>query len=154
MYFIVHRSFLPCPWNAAHRLLFLRVCARKADIRSRPPVNLVLLIDASGSMDMPNKLPPIKSGVRLLVANLRDIDTVSLVAFGSRVRVLFAGMPGSEKGRIMKAIEGLRPDGPSPAMQGLKLAYDVAKQQLIPGGNNWVVLLTDGDIGMEPADGG
>jgi Ca-activated chloride channel family protein len=147
-------DLLSCPWNGAHRLLLVQVCARKADIRRKPPANLVLLVDASGSMDMPNKLPLIKSGIRLLVDNLRDIDTISLVEFGSRVRVLFAGMPGSEKGRIMKAIEELRPDGPSPGVQGLKLAYDVAKQQLIPRGSNRVILLTDGDIGMEPPAAG
>lgn len=141
---------MTCPWNAAHRLLALRVCSRKVDIRSRPPANLVLLIDASGSMDMPNKLPLVKAGIRLLVDNLRDIDTISLVEFGRQVRVLFAGMPGSEKTRILRAVEGLRADGPSPGLQGLQLAYAVAKQQFIPGGNNRVILLTDGDVSMEP----
>ncbi len=139
-----------CPWNAAHRLVAVRVCARKIDIRSRPPCNLVLLIDASGSMDMPNKLPLIKSGMRLLVDNLRDIDTISVVEFGRQVRVLFAGMPGSEKIRILRAVEGLRADGPSPGLAGVKLAYEVAQQQFIRGGNNRVILLTDGDVSMEP----
>jgi Ca-activated chloride channel family protein len=148
--FYCSSDLLSCPWNGANRLLFVRVCARKADIARTPPSNLVLLVDASGSMDMPNKLPLIKSGIRLLVDNLREIDTVSLVEFGSRVRVLFAGMPGSEKARIMKVVEGLRPDGPSPGWEGLKLAYDVAKQQMIPRGNNRVILLTDGDIVTEP----
>lgn len=141
---------MTCPWNAAHRLLALRVCSRKVDIRNRPPANLVLLVDASGSMDMPNKLPLVKAGIRLLVNNLRDIDTISLVEFGRQVRVLFAGMPGSEKIRILRAVEGLRADGPSPGLQGLQLAYAVAKQQFIPRGNNRVILLTDGDVSMEP----
>lgn len=148
--FTARSAVLTCPWNASHRLLALRVCARKLDIRNRPPANLVLLVDASGSMDMPNKLPLVKAGVRLLVDNLRDIDTISLVEFGREVRVLFAGMPGCEKPRILRAIEGLRADGPSPGLAGLKLAYDVAKQQFIAGGNNRVVLLTDGDVSMEP----
>jgi Ca-activated chloride channel homolog len=139
-----------CPWNTAHRLVAVRVCARRIDIRNRPPCNLVLLIDASGSMDMPNKLPLIKSGIRLLVDNLRDIDTISVVEFGRQVRVLFAGMPGSEKMRILRAVEGLRADGPSPGLAGVKLAYEVAQQQFIRGGNNRVILLTDGDVSMEP----
>ena len=146
-------DLLSCPWNETHRLLVVQVCARKVDIRRKPPANLVLLVDASGSMDMPNKLPLIKSGIRLLVDNLRDIDTVSMVEFGSRVRVVFAGMPGLEKGSIMKAMEELTPDGPSPGVQGLKLAYDVAKRQLIPGGDNRVILLTDGDIATDPQSG-
>ena len=101
-------------------------------------------------MDMPNKLPLVKSGIRLLVDNLRDIDTVSVVEFGREVRVLIAGMPGSEKMRILRVVEGIRADGPSPGLPGVQLAYQVAQQQFIRGGNNRVVLITDGDVSMEP----
>ena len=148
--FHITAQVLSCPWNETHRLVGIRVCARKVDIHARPHRNMVLLVDASGSMDMPNKLPLIKSGIRLLVDNLRDCHTVSLVEFGRQVRVVFAGMPGSEKVRILRAVEGLRADGPSPGLQGLKLAYEVAKQQFIRGGENRVVLLTDGDVSMDP----
>ena len=148
--FHVSTQVITCPWNQEHRLVALRVCARRMDIQNRPPCNLVLLIDGSGSMDMPNKLPLVKSGIRLLVDNLRDVDTVSLVEFGRQVKVLFAGMPGSEKMRILRAVEGMRADGPSPGFMGVKLAYEVAQQQFIRGGNNRVILLTDGDVSLDP----
>ena len=135
-----------CPWNAAHKLLYLDICARKADLQKAPPANLVLLIDASGSMDMPNKMPLVKSALHLLVKNLRDIDTVSIVAYGRRVEVVAGGLAGSETEPIIRAIEGLRADGPTPGETGIRLAYKVARDLFIPGGNNKIVLLTDGDI--------
>jgi Ca-activated chloride channel family protein len=116
------------------------------DRQQLPPANWVYLIDVSGSMDMPNKLSLIKSGFRLLVKNLRNTDTVSLVVYGSRVGVALQGVPGSRKGQILSAIEGLRADGPSPGVMGLKLAYQVARQQRIEGGSNKIILITDGDI--------
>jgi Ca-activated chloride channel family protein len=137
---------LPCPWDGSHRLLYVNVNTRIIDREQAPPANLVYLIDASGSMDMPDKLPLIKTGFRSLITNLRDIDTVSLVIFGGKIGVVLQGVPGSHKGQILSAIEGLWPDGPSPGMRGVKLAYEVARQQWIEGGSNKVVLITDGDI--------
>jgi Ca-activated chloride channel family protein len=142
-------TLMSCPWNNAHRLLFLNIHTGKADMARLAPANIVLLIDASGSMDLPNKLPLIKAGIRPLVRNLRDIDTVSLVVYGPGLNVM-AGIPGSEKNRIIEAIEQLRPGGPSPGDQGLKLAYEVAQHQRIPGGNNRIILMTDGDICNTP----
>lgn len=139
-------KLVTCPWNREHQLLFLTVCARRADFDNKPPANLVLLIDATGSMDLPDKLPLVKTGIRTLVDNLRDIDTLSVVEYGVEPKVLFSGMPGSQKGRMMAAIERLSPDGSSPGGEGLKMAYSVAQQQFIPGGNNKIILITDGDI--------
>lgn len=138
-------ALLTCPWNNGQRLLLLNISGRKADMDQMPPSNLVLLIDVSGSMDMPNKLPLIKAGLRPLINNLRDTDTVSIVQFGADMRVM-AGVPGSHKSALIEAIETLRPDGPSPGGEGLRLAYKVARHQLIPGGDNRIIFITDGDI--------
>jgi Ca-activated chloride channel family protein len=137
---------MSCPWNENHKLLSLNICAGKVDIQKAPPGNLVFLIDASGSMDLPDKLPMIKSSIRLLIKNLRDIDTVSVIEFGGKLRVLLHGIPGSGKSKIMEAIERLEPDGPTPGEEAIRLAYEVARSQFIPGGNNRIILITDGDI--------
>jgi Ca-activated chloride channel homolog len=138
-------ALLTCPWNNAHRLLLLNISGRKADMQRIPPHNLVLLLDVSGSMDMPNKLPLIKASLRPLINNLRETDTVSIVQFGADMRVM-AGIPGSAKAVLINAIETLKPDGPSPGGDGLRLAYRVARHQFIPGGNNRVIFVTDGDV--------
>lgn len=143
-------DLLACPWNLRHRILCLNICAKKAAMGNAPPANLVFLIDVTGSMDMPNKLPVVKSSLHLLVKNLRDIDTISFVEYGGRGRIL-AGVPGSEKDRLIRAIEQLSADGPPPGDAGFKLAYRVAASQYIPGGNNRIILITDGDISSTSA---
>jgi Ca-activated chloride channel family protein len=143
-------TVLTCPWNNTHRLLLTNICGKKADMTRTPAGNLVLLIDVSGSMDMPNKLPLIKASIRPLVRNLRDCDTVSIVQYGAGMRVM-AGIPGAQKDAIINAIEQLQPDGPSPGEDGLRLAYRVAKHQFLPEGNNRIIFFTDGDIPNERA---
>jgi Ca-activated chloride channel family protein len=138
-------ALLSCPWNNAHRLLLVNISGRKVDMQQVPSGNLVLLIDVSGSMDVPDKLPLIKASLRPLINNLRATDTVSIVEFGTEMRVL-AGIPGSAKGVLVNAIEGLKADGPSPGGEGLRLAYRVARHQFIPGGNNRIIFFSDGDI--------
>jgi Ca-activated chloride channel family protein len=138
-------DLVACPWNKYHRLLGLNVSAARGDIRQLPPTHLVFTIDVTGSMDMPNKLPLIKSGMRMLVRNLRDIDTISFVQYGANISAL-AGIPGSQKGDIIRAIEQLHADGESPADEALKLAYRIAHKQYIRNGINRVVLITDGDV--------
>src|SRR5581483_8594695 len=129
------RSFLSeCPWNADDQLLFVKVCARKLDPARIPPANLVFLIDVSGSMDLPNKLPLLKSAFSLLVNNLRDVDTVSIVVYGSTVGVWLPPTSGADKKKIQKSIEDLSPGGPTPGEAGIRAAYRVAKSQFITGG--------------------
>jgi Ca-activated chloride channel homolog len=137
-----------CPWNANNELLFLKVCARKVNLDTVPPSNLVFLIDISGSMDMPNRLPLLKSAFKLMINNLRDKDTISIVVYGSTVGVWMQPTSGKEKEKITKAIEDLYPGGATPGASGIKAAYQVAKSQYIKGGNNRVILATDGDFNV------
>ena len=144
-FFNTSSTLLSCPWNNADRLLLVNISGRKANLERVPPNNLVLLIDVSGSMDMPNKLPLIKASLRPLIRNLRQTDTVSIVEFGTGMRIM-TGVPGSAKDVLTDAIEQLQPDGPSPGGEGVKLAYEVARRQFIAGGNNRIIFVTDGDI--------
>lgn len=137
-----------CPWNAENQLLALRVSARKIDPEKIPPSNLVFLIDVSGSMDMPNRLPLLKSAFKLLVNNLRDKDTVSIVVYGSTVGIMLQPTSGKEKEKILKAIEELYPGGSTPGESGIRTAYNLAKNKFIKGGNNRVILATDGDFNI------
>jgi len=144
--FLLHSNLSDCPWNPNHELLFLQICARKLDPSRIPPANLVFLVDVSGSMDLPNKLPLLKSAFKLLVNNLRPIDTVSIVTYGSSVAVSLQPTSGQERKKILEAIEDLVPGGATPGEAGIRAAYRVAKSQLIRGGNNRVILATDGDF--------
>ncbi len=144
--FLLHSNLSECPWNANNQLLFLQVCARKIDPARIPPANLVFLVDVSGSMDLPNKLPLLKSAFKLLVNNLRPIDTVSIVTYGGSVVVSLQPTSGQDRKKILQAIEDLVPGGATPGEAGIRAAYRVAKSQLIRGGNNRVILATDGDF--------
>ncbi|MET0300588.1 MAG: von Willebrand factor type A domain-containing protein [Flavitalea sp.] len=143
------RSYLSeCPWNRDNDLLMLQVCARKIDPEKIPASNLVFLVDISGSMDMPNRLPLLKSAFKLLVDNLRAQDTVSIVVYGSATGVWLKPTSGIEKDKIRKAIEDLYPGGATPGESGILAAYRLAKSQFIKDGNNRVILATDGDFNI------
>lgn len=137
-----------CPWNAQSQLLFLQLCAKKLDPEKIPQSNLVFLIDISGSMDLPNRLPLLKSAFKLLVDNLREKDTISIVVYGSTVGVWLPPTSGKEKNKIRKSIEDLNPGGSTPGQSGILAAYRLAKSQFIKGGNNRVILATDGDFNI------
>ncbi len=137
-----------CPWDSSHLLLFIGVRAKKIDLENVPPGNLVFLIDNSGSMDMPNRLPLLKSGFKMLVNNLRDKDTVTIVSYGGTASLLLGPTGGAEKEKIIAAIEGLSPAGETPGSSGLKLAYQMAQSKFVKDGNNRVILATDGDFNV------
>ncbi|HUQ67245.1 MAG TPA: von Willebrand factor type A domain-containing protein [Flavitalea sp.] len=137
-----------CPWNVHSQLLYLQVCAKKLDPEKIPQSNLVFLIDISGSMDLPNRLPLLKSAFKLLVDNLREKDTISIVVYGSTVGVWLQPTSGKEKTIIRKSIEELEPGGSTPGESGIQAAYRLAKSKFIKGGNNRVILATDGDFNI------
>lgn len=146
--FKVESSLTSCPWTPGNQLLFLQVNTRKLKMEKVPPSNLVFLIDVSGSMDMPNRLPLLKSSFRKLVENLRPIDTVSIVVYGSVVGVMLPPTSGDNKTKIYEAIEELTPGGFTPGEAGILQAYKLAENKFIKGGNNRVILATDGDFNV------
>ena len=152
--FSFHSTLTECPWDTASRLLLLKVNARKIDPASIPPSNLVFLVDVSGSMDMPNRLPLLKSGFKMLVDNLREQDTVSIVIYGSSAGVWMGPTSGADKKAIRKAIEELTTGGATSGESGIRTAYRLAKSLYIKNGNNRVVLATDGDfnVGQQTED--
>ena len=146
--FRIKSALTECPWNDENQLLFINVSSRKLDLQALPPCNLVFLIDISGSMDMPNRLPLLQSSFKLLVNNLRPKDSVSIVVYGGAVGIELNATSGADKEKILKAIDQLVPGGSTPGESGIKLAYSVAQTHFIKGGNNRVILATDGDFNV------
>lgn len=137
-----------CPWNPKHQLLFLQLQAPTIPLNEVPTSNLVFLIDVSGSMDKPNRLPLLQSGFRLLINNLRPIDTVSIITYGGGVAMVLAPTGGQHKELIKKAIDSLSAGGDTPGSGAIQLAYETAKKNFIKGGNNRVIIATDGDFNV------
>jgi len=137
-----------CPWNAENRLLLVKLSAPKMKLDHIPPSNLVFLIDVSGSMDHPNRLPLLQSAFKLLTTNLREIDTVSIVTYGGNVSIALYPTSGAEKQKINTVIDSLSANGDTPGENAIKVAYNLAKGSFIQGGNNRVILATDGDFNV------
>lgn len=146
--FNIESQLTNCPWNQASQLLYINVNAQKLDLEKVPSGNFVFLVDASGSMDMPNKLPLLKAAFQLFVKNLRDKDTMSVVIYGGTVAVWLPPTGGAEKEKIIKRIEELEAMGDTPGEAAILTAYRLAEHTFIKDGNNRVVLCTDGDFNV------
>lgn len=146
--FHIRTTLSSCPWNDDNQLLYVNLSSKKLNLDSLPPSNLVFLIDVSGSMDMSNRLPLLKSAFRLLVNNLRAKDSVAIVVYGGVTGIMLNQTSGAEKEKILKAIDELEPGGSTPGESGIRIAYSVARQHFIEGGNNRVILATDGDFNV------
>lgn len=144
-----------CPWNPQHQLALVALKARQIPTEKLPPSNLVFLIDVSGSMMAENKLPLVKSSLHLLTENLRAEDRISIVTYAGKAGLVLPATSGDEKLKIRKAIDRLEAGGSTAGGQGIELAYEVAEEEFAEGGNNRVILCTDGDfnVGVSSEDG-
>jgi Ca-activated chloride channel family protein len=146
--FAVTTAIGACPWNEQHRLALIGLQAKRLDASSTPPRNLVFLIDTSGSMWSPNKLPLVKASLALLVPNLTARDRVAIVAYAGRAGLVLPSTSGADIETIMDAIKHLEAGGSTNGGEGLVLAYQIARKHFIRGGVNRVVLSTDGDFNV------
>ena len=137
-----------CPWNNNNNLLFVNTNFPKINLDSVPASNLVFLMDVSGSMERPNRLPLLQAAFKMLVDNLRDKDKVAIVTYGGGVDVILPATSGGDKKHIKNIIDSMEAAGDTPGAGAIKIAYSVAKQSFIPGGNNRVILATDGDFNV------
>jgi Ca-activated chloride channel family protein len=136
------------PWNPANRLVRIGIKAREVNANRRPPSNLVFLIDVSGSMNSPEKLPLVKSGLHMLVERLGENDTVSFVVYAGASGLVLPPTSGIRKEAIRQAIDSLQAGGSTNGASGIQLAYNQATANFIRGGANRVILMTDGDFNV------
>jgi Ca-activated chloride channel family protein len=146
--FSVTTELASCPWNANDRLLLVGLQARRMMTEDLPASNLVFLVDVSGSMMSPDKLPLLKDSLALLVDQLRPKDRVAIVAYAGNAGLVLPSTSGASKGRILSAIGELEAGGSTAGGAGIQLAYDVANDNFIDGANNRVILATDGDFNV------
>ncbi|HWA90153.1 MAG TPA: VWA domain-containing protein [Rhizomicrobium sp.] len=142
----------PTPWNPETRILHIGIKGFDLPKRARPPANLVFLIDTSGSMQEPNKLPLLKSAFRLLVDQLSEKDRVAIVTYAGSAGVVLEPTSGADHGKIMLAIDKLEAGGSTAGGEGIRLAYKLAEDGRIEGGVNRVLLATDGDFNVGITD--
>lgn len=140
-----------CPWSESDRLIRIGLRSKDLPTAALPASNLVFLIDVSGSMDMPNKLPLLKSAFKLLVEQLRPVDRVAIVVYAGAAGVVLPSTSAHDKSQIFAALEQLESGGSTAGAEGINLAYKLAQENFAPGGNNRVILATDGDFNVGPA---
>jgi Ca-activated chloride channel family protein len=150
--FAVHSEMAPAPWNAERVLLRVGIKGQDVAKQALPPANVVFLVDVSGSMNSADKLPLLRSALKLLVAQMRAQDRISLVTYASGTRVILPPTPGTEKATISAAIDALQAGGSTAGASGIQLAYAAAQQSFIKGGINRILLATDGDFNVGIAD--
>ena len=146
--FAVTTALAACPWNARHRLALIGLQARRFDTGAAPPRNLVFLIDVSGSMMTPQKLPLVKASLAMLAPNLTAKDRVAIVVYAGAAGLVLPSTSGADTQTIVDSLARLEAGGSTNGAAGLLLAYRVAQEHFIKDGVNRVVLATDGDFNV------
>ncbi|WP_343304205.1 von Willebrand factor type A domain-containing protein [Chitinophaga niabensis] len=144
----IYADLAICPWNKEHQLARIGLQGKKIPTDKLPPSNLVFLLDVSGSMSPPNRLPLVKQAFKALVQQLRDEDRVAIVVYAGAAGLVLPSTSGKEKTKIIDALENLSAGGSTAGGAGIKLAYRTAADHFIKKGNNRVILATDGDFNV------
>ena len=146
--FAIHTELSQAPWNDQNQLLHIGIQGKKIPTDNLPPSNLVFLIDVSGSMSSVNKLPLLKSAFKMLVNELRPQDQVAIVVYAGAAGQVLPATSGKQKDKILEALDQLEAGGSTAGGAGIKRAYQIAKDNFKKGGNNRVILATDGDFNV------
>lgn len=146
--FSVNTEVAVAPWNTQHKIVQIGLQGKKVSLDNVPPSNLVFLVDVSGSMNSPDKMPLLKQGLKTLVNQLSSKDRVAMVVYAGASGLALPSTSASNKGEILSAIENLEAGGSTNGGQGIRLAYHVAQENFIANGNNRVILATDGDFNV------
>ncbi len=146
--FSINTEISDAPWNKDHKLVMIGLQGKKIPMENLPASNLVFLIDVSGSMQGPERLGLVKASMKMLVEQLREQDKVAIVVYAGAAGLVLPSTSGEEKETILEAIEKLEAGGSTAGGAGIKLAYKTARNYFIKGGNNRVILCTDGDFNV------
>ncbi len=146
--FSINTEISDAPWNSKHKLVLIGLQGKKIPTENLPASNLVFLIDVSGSMQGPDRIGLVKASMKLLVDQLREQDKVSIVVYAGAAGLVLPTTSGANKTKIKEAIDNLEAGGSTAGGAGIKLAYKTAKENFAKGGNNRVILCTDGDFNV------
>ncbi|MFY7729690.1 MAG: YfbK domain-containing protein [Flavobacterium sp.] len=146
--FSINTEYSDCPWNPKHKLLKIGLQGKDIPARELPASNFVFLIDVSGSMDAQNKLPLLKESMKILVKNMRREDRIAIVVYAGAAGLVLPATRGDEKETIVSALNKLNAGGSTAGGEGIELAYKIAQENFVKGGNNRVILATDGDFNV------
>ena len=143
-----HLAVANCPWQPEHQLVRIALQSPKIELAQRPAANIVFLLDVSGSMDEPNKLPLVKEAMRMLIEQLGENDRLAMVVYAGAAGCVLESTRGDQQAEILAALDRLKAGGSTNGGDGIQLAYNLARDHYIPGGINRVILCTDGDFNV------